>query len=515
MLIWGLGAVLALLAACAAIAGYFKSDLEKLARSKVIEKIEARFGSQAELDGFQLRLGLPPVIRAEGLVVRRHGRSDLPPLISIDRFSATLSPADLLRSPVRVRHVELEGLLIQISHDSERDDGSEESRGSSREKGEGIEAKYPFIIEELIADGTTLRIFPREAHNEPLIWEIYRLQMRSVGVDQPMAFKAQLMNAKPPGLIDSEGSFGPWNAENPGQTPVSGDYSFENADLSVFKGISGSLSSEGIYRGVLNRIEVEGFTDTPDFAVAVAGQPVHLRSDFSAVVDGTNGNTLLQPVRARFLQSTILARGGVVKEEGEDGKTIRLRVQVEQARIEDLLKLGMKQEQPPLVGDIRVDTEFVLPPKDRDVAERLFLDGNFEILDARFTSRETRRKLEELSWRARGRPDEETDPELEVASEMRGDFRLRDGVATFANLAFRVPGADVLLDGTFDLQKEELEFRGKLRMEASLSQTTGGVKSVLLRLVDPFFRKDGAGAVVPIKIEGPLESPDFGLDLPF
>jgi hypothetical protein len=41
---------------------------------------------------------------------------------------------------------------------------------------------------------------------------------------------------------------------------------------------------------------------------------------------------------------------------------------------------------------------------------------------------------------------------------------------------------------------------------------TTGVKSKLLKLVDPFFAKDGAGAVIPIRITGTKSSPKFGLN---
>ena len=41
-----------------------------------------------------------------------------------------------------------------------------------------------------------------------------------------------------------------------------------------------------------------------------------------------------------------------------------------------------------------------------------------------------------------------------------------------------------------------------------------GVKSVLLKVVDPLFKqKDGSGSAIPIRISGPREAPDFGLDV--
>jgi hypothetical protein len=52
-----------------------------------------------------------------------------------------------------------------------------------------------------------------------------------------------------------------------------------------------------------------------------------------------------------------------------------------------------------------------------------------------------------------------------------------------------------------------------LKLTAKLSQMTTGWKSILLRPVDPFFQKDGAGTEVPFKIDGTRAAPHFGLDL--
>ena len=68
------------------------------------------------------------------------------------------------------------------------------------------------------------------------------------------------------------------------------------------------------------------------------------------------------------------------------------------------------------------------------------------------------------------------------------------------------------LNGTYGLEKEDLEFHGKLRMQAKISQTTTGAKSFVLKAVDPFFRKNGQ-TELPIKITGEREHPWLGLDL--
>ena len=46
-----------------------------------------------------------------------------------------------------------------------------------------------------------------------------------------MAYKAVLTNPLPKGSIDTTGTFGPWQREDPGSTPLTGSYTFDNVDL--------------------------------------------------------------------------------------------------------------------------------------------------------------------------------------------------------------------------------------------------------------------------------------------
>jgi hypothetical protein len=80
------------------------------------------------------------------------------------------------------------------------------------------------------------------------------------------------------------------------------------------------------------------------------------------------------------------------------------------------------------------------------------------------------------------------------------------------NLLFQVPGATVGLQGHYSLLSEEVDFRGELMTDAKVSQMTGGIKSLLLKVVDPLFKRNGAGAVIPIKIEGTRSDISFGVE---
>ena len=44
-------------------------------------------------------------------------------------------------------------------------------------------------------------------------------------------------------------------------------------------------------------------------------------------------------------------------------------------------------------------------------------------------------------------------------------------------------------------------------------RTVTGFKSILLKPIDPLFRRDGAGTVLPINITGTVDMPAFGVDM--
>ena len=99
-----------------------------------------------------------------------------------------------------------------------------------------------------------------------------------------------------------------------------------------------------------------------------------------------------------------------------------------------------------------------------------------------------------------------------VSSRFTGAFRLGSGTLAIPEVTFDVPGAAVRLAGKYDLVPETLDFQGTLFTDAKVSQMVKGYKSILLKIVDPLFRREGGGASIPIKISGNRENPTFGLD---
>jgi hypothetical protein len=457
------------------------------------------YNSYVTLETFHVTLYPNIVASGSGLLLRDRAHPSGPPLASIRQFSLQATWRGLLQHPRHVHHVHLEGLTLNVP--PRQPPGGQITRKKHH--------LPPLYFGDVDADGTVLNTFSHDPGRPPRVFAISKLRLQSVGVGKAMAFQATLTNPKPIGEIQTSGEFGPWNPDEPGQTPVVGQYDFRDADLSTIRGIAGTLSSEGKFTGVLDRIEVDGITNTPNFALGAGSRSEPLNTQFHAVVDGTTGQTLLQPVRAELRHSLIIASGGVFRAANVKGTTILLNVTADGARLGDLLGLVVKSYEPPMNGAISVQTEFEVLPGSEDVERRLRLNGKFSIDTATFTDPEVEEKITHLSQRGEGKPSE-IDAQS-VASNFKGRFVLSQAVMSFSNLSFDVPGASVDLHGTYGLPDENLNFLGTLKLRAEISQTTTGVKSFLLRFVDPVFKGKDAGTVVPIRISGDRRHPAFGV----
>ena len=468
-------------------------------RRQIVAALSEQLDSDVEIGELNGSIFPSLKLTGTGLVVRHHGRAELPPLITLQRFSVDASLLELLHRPMRIRDVRGEGLTVQIPP---RDDRGDDTRR---------ELKSPFVIEHMEATGAQLIMIPRRADRQPRVFLIHSVSLESFAFDRQAPFRALLTNPLPKGEIDATGTLGPWRAIEPGSTPVAGRFILTKADLGTIRGLGGTLDGTGTFEGRLDRIDVLADTNTPDFSLDVGGAPVALLARAQVVVDGTDGDTTLQTVEASFLDTTVLARGTVLGSQNDTGRSVTLDVDIAQGRIEDLLELVISSPEPLMTGDVTMTAKIELPREPRPVVERLKLQGEFGVSGARFTGG-LQSKIRELSHRGRGR--NSNDVAAEVVSGLRGRLVLDEGTADFSDLTFDVPGASVRLAGRYALRSGTLDFRGTLRLRATVSQAAGGgIKSALLKVFDPFFRKPGAGTQLPIHISGTRREPKFGLDL--
>jgi hypothetical protein len=471
---------------------------EELESDVTLGSLEGRFFPRVSLSG-------------GGLVVRHKGRTDVPPLLTVEHFEIRASLSALMGKPHHVSEVQLRGLQVNIPAGHGKSDDVDSTSGAVAKSHEN-DRFSEVIIDHFEAPDTLLTLIPRTADKPPKVFTIHHLVMTSVGRGLKIPYMAVLTNPVPKGQIEASGSFGPWDVPHPASTPVTGKYVFANADLDTVNGLSGILFSEGSFDGPLNRIHVEGTTDTPKFQVDAGGQAVPLTTTFSATVDGSDGNTYLDRVDARFLSTVVTAKGKVIGLEGVHGRQVELDLHVENGRVEDLLRLAVDSDTPMLRGAVQFDAHLVIPPRQAKVLDRMSLRGAFGLTQAKFTNPSVQIRVTGLSRHGQGMNND--DSLADVMSNLRGTFIIENSSAVFPGLQFGVPGAMVELSGRYGIRTQDVDFHGHLVMDATISEAAGGgMKSFFLKAVDPFFKKDGKGAVVPIKITGNRKDPKFGLEL--
>jgi hypothetical protein len=460
----------------------------------VLENLREAGDSQVELRGFHTTYFPSPGCILDG-VVFHHSRSEAKPLITIEKLTIRGSYLGLLAQ--RVSQIKAEGMLISLPP---------------------LASAAPFhtsrssiSYDEIVADGTIIEFDSSDPKTPALRFEVQQALLRDVSWKSPLTYQVKVHNPQPPGIVTAQGKFGVWQQGSAGETPISGEYKFDQADLSVYDGIGGTLSSTGKFSGKLAHIDISGQTDTPDFTVTMGNHPVRLTTQFKAYVDATKGDTFLNQVDAEFAKTHLSARGSIATSANGKGKTAIIDVHSQQARIQDLLHLFVKDNRTPMSGDVKLQAHVQIPPGD-DFLKKIKLRGNFGIARGEFSD-SMQESVDKFSAGARGESEkEQADPET-VLTGLSGQVDVFAGSARFSDLSFEVPGAKANLQGTYNLIDHKIDLRGQLEVATKISDTTSGGKALILKMMEPFFKKQRKGEIVPVKIAGTYEKPTFGLDL--
>jgi AsmA-like protein len=559
---WVAGGAFCFLVAAAIVLAIAASHFEPFIRAQIVDELQRRFETRVELAGFHIAVrhgqeaewglwatgrGLriwPPHRQAED------NTAATAPLIDLSEFSFHVPLRYEMTRHLHIAEVRLKNLMITIPPPSKR-----ERKSRVESVLEPPAAKAPgqpgalanVTIGRVICDGGDVTLETDKPGRAPLEFPIAHLTLTNLAAGKPMDFEAELTNPRPKGIVNASGSFGPWVVDDPGQSPVSGKYHLGHADLSTFNGIAGILASTGSYDGTLRQLAVDGDADVPDFKLSGFGNELPLRTKFHARVDATDGDTWLEPVDATLGHSHFITQGKVVRvtpgamaQESREpagkpaagkavlaqhpapavldvppsraGHLIDLKVDVDRGNLEDFMRLVSHSATPGLIGAVTAKATLHISPGDAPMHLRMKLDGYFKLEDARFTDPKVQDRVEELSLRGQGHPDEmKTADPNSIHSEMEGNFHLDHGVLTLPDLKYGVPGADIAVNGTYNLDGH-VKFEGTARMQATVSQMVGGWKGLLLKPVDRFFRKDGAGTLIPIHIRGTRDAPQIGID---
>jgi hypothetical protein len=474
-------------------------------REAVTRALEAATGRPVEIGAFHSSY-FPPGCMAENIRVHRAHDGHEPPLIEIEKLLIQGSLTGMFFSPTHLSQVKVVGMHFRIPPKGKSADG----RGTFSLGDQGGKS---LSIGKIIADGALLEFLPSEPGEKPYRLEVRGLDIRDVGAGMPMKYRANLYNTEPPGLIRAEGKFGPWNTNDPGATAVSGEFTYNDVKLGAIKGIAGTLQAKGKFEGPLAKIRTDGSIEIPNFHVDDSGNSVRMALTYRAVVNGTNGDVHLEPVDAHFLRTGVAVHGDVAGHPGQKGKTTTLDLSIPNGRIDDLLRLFVHDKAAPMSGALSLRAHVLWPPGPPKFLEKIRVDIDFGIDRGKFHSEATQDSIDRIGKAGQGenKKEQESDPR-DLLSDLRGHVAFRNGIATFSNVSFVVPGASATIHGTYGLIDHQVNLHGVLDTKGKLSDSTTGFKAVIAKLITPFFKKKNEVKLVPFKITGTFANATVSLD---
>jgi AsmA-like protein len=462
------------------------------------DEMTAELGSatsgRVRMHGFRVKY-FPPGCVIEGVELRQSGDPNSPPLLTAGRLTVRANYRGLFHRRIEFMH--LEDVRVDMGQ-----------KGS----GETATGTPSASIAEVVVDRAVIA-FPRK-RKEALQFVVRRLTLGELVEGKPTSFHVTLENPLPPGNVSVDGQFGPWNSSDIAATPLSGVYTFSKAKLRSLGGISGTLASQGSFAGPARALRVQGRTDVPDYAVSSAEHPVHLRTQFQAIVNCTNGDVALPSIRGEFEKTSFAVAGEVAGKTNARSKVGALQINDAGGRVEDWLHLLAPDQVPPMTGPISFQARVSIPGGTQPFIRRVQLTGDFELTGVEFAKERSQRGTSELSLRAQGhKVPGGKEPLPKIPGRLTGHVELSDGVAYFPNLTFILPGAVANVRGTYSFNDEHIDLHGQLRIDQKFSKTSSGPKGLITRATEALkARSNGDGEILPVKMTGTYDHPEYGLD---
>ena len=496
---------------------WLRHHLEPIARQRIVETLEAKLHCEVELDEVHLSLAHGPAVNGRGLRIMdigSHARRTPggTPMLVVRSFQFASTFSDLVLHSSSAITAYAQGLVMTIPP---ADDRTTIAQGDPKKRNQ---PRNSLFLNKLVATDSRLVLESSKPGKPPVVFNFKEFVLEDPGKNDPFVFDAVLVNPKPIGDVHTTGHIGPWVFDNSRQSPVDANFTFDHADLSTIKDLTGTLSSSGRLTGTLGQMFVHGVVDISDFALNLSAHAFPVHAEYQARVDGADGDVALDDVSAHFLHTSLNGNGLISRTEKVPGHDINLDVHLREGRAEDLLTLLSKAPRPLLTGAIRLQGHLEVPPGVQPFALKLRAKGTAAIAGITWSNPEVQQQVDQLSLRAQdvGKAKQAIqDPAASprVDSAMSGAFVIEHGDIDIGGLVYKAPGATLLMDGRYPLLARELDFHGVARTIAPASHLETGIKSLLLKPVSPFLKKHGAGMQLPVSFTGDKAHPHFALDL--
>lgn len=497
-----LGAATLLLLLLAA-AAFFEHYAEPIARRRLLASIDERMGTHSTLES--LHVSFRPGLRVDGTGLRIPGRAQQPS-IQVRAFQFRSNFGSLFSQKATLVTASVQGMSIVVPP------GEDHAPIPPAPTGHTHGQHGDFFLAQLTATASELVIQNADPQKYPLTFHLARLVLDDPDSSKPMHFDLVLANPLPLGAIHAHGTIGAFNPQRPRETQLSGRFDFAEANLAAINGVRGHLHGQGTLAGSLGLLIVEGDAATPDFGLAPGLLDTALTSHFHATADALTGEFQLSPVTAHLLGTDITATGRITRIPA--GHDIAVETDLH-GRAEDLLELLSPTRTPPLFRAALADRgPLHIAPGRARMLEKLQSTGSATLTGLRWSDHQIQQRIDDLSLRAQDHAPEAAEGRAPIApSTLSDNFQLHDGLLSLSAIDYRLPGATIRMDGTYNLPEETLDFHGILRTAARASHMTTGIKSLLLKPLDVFLSKPGTGMQLPVSLTGHKSDLQLGLDL--
>lgn len=486
---------LSLLAAAVSVILCLAVFLWPFRSSKLQASLAQALNAQIQIAHYRCVFLPHPGAIATGIIIRRRAPSGALWVGTAQTLYFQGRWRDLLLLQHRVHLVEITGLHVIVPFRQGALAGN--SATQSRSTGSSPSS----VIDRLQIHNAVLEIL--QDGGKSLIFDVHALQLMHLQTGREARFALDMENPFPSGRIVATGVLGPLHPRNLSETHIAGHFVFDQVRLSELGHLRGTLASNGSFNGPIRGLDAEATANILGFAVG-DGDPEEASGSIHCVVDGINGDVFIKHVEVRSGQTPIQAVGQVAG----SPKITKLRIDVEHGRAEDVLRPFIHGSAP-IRGPVALHARAWLGPTGKPFLSRLRVEGYFDIPAELLTKPRAERSISAFSRRMEhnktAKPDPSNSASLpsDVFSSLRGPAVIRNGVVFTPGISFQIPGAHARLHGTFDFHREVAHLTGTLKMDAGISHSTTGWKSILLKPLSPFFRRrHKPGSEIPIAILG-------------
>jgi hypothetical protein len=466
--------------------------------------LEEMFGNQVRI-GHYHRVYFPhPGFIATNLTLSPKNRSNRSPRGTVETLSVQGNWHDVFLFRDRVRLVEITGFHLLVhapgsDGNQSRQPLPQDSNATPPSNTDQFEGPTT-AVEHLLIHNSILDIMRKNGGHYN--FAIRELDITGFERGHPWHYTVDMENPLPAGHVAATGSFGPLKYDDVGATPVSGQFTFNQVKLSDIGILHGTLASSGHFNGPLGAIQAEAISDTPDFSVD-DGLPTHIRGFIRCTVNGLNGDVIMPQVEVSSGRTVIRAHGQVAG----SPKLTNLDIDVDNGRAEEVLH-PFVHEKVPILGPATIHSHAFVAAPGPSFLQRLRIDGRFAAPAEKAADHEAEKAISDFSHRQKendhdSKSASDPPPAGDVLSSLTGPATIRNGIVTTTGLVFQIPGAKATLHGTFAFHGQVAHLVGILKTDADLSHATTGWKSIILKPLQPFFRrKDRSGSEIPIAVIG-------------